>query len=64
MDERTILHRYKSTSHAGVAGGVMMGVWLLYRFYTTHVFRMDLFVILLVMAVVKLAAMAWYRTRN
>ncbi len=61
MDERSALHRYKSTSHAAVAAGLMLGGWFLYEFYARGNFRKDLFIILLVTAGVKLVALAWYR---
>jgi hypothetical protein len=64
MDERQALHRYKSTSHAGVAGAVLMGVWFFYEQVGRGIFRMDLLAIMLAMLVVKLSAMAWYRVRD
>ncbi len=64
MDERFVLHRYKSTSHAAVVGGVALGGWFLYQFYGHHQVRWDLFIILAAMAVTKLSALVWYRLRD
>lgn len=60
-DERFFTHRLKSTSLAGVCGGlVAVGVWA-YRYYVNDVFSWDLFAVASTMATVKLAAMAWFR---
>lgn len=64
IDERFYIHRLKSTSLAGVVGGVLMGVWTLIQFYTKDVFRWDLMVILSAMAVVKLGTMLYFRKFN
>jgi hypothetical protein len=64
MDERWVLHRYKSTSHAAVAAGIMIGGWFLYELYARGNFRKDLFIILLVTAGVKLVALTWYKLRD
>ena len=60
-DERFFTHRLKSTSIAGVCGGlVAVGLWA-YRYYVNDVFSWDLFTVAITMAGVKLAAMAWFR---
>jgi hypothetical protein len=64
VDERFVLHRYKSTSHAAVVGGVALGGWLLFQFYAHHQLRWDLLIILAMMAVTKMSALAWYRLRD
>jgi hypothetical protein len=61
VDERFLMHRLKSTSLAGVVGGVSLGVWFAYLYWGRHEARWDLFVILLVMGAVKLGAMVYYR---
>ena len=59
-DERFFTHRLKSTSLAGVLGGVVaIGLWT-YRYYIDHVWSWDLFAVALTFVGVKLAAMAWY----
>ena len=64
MDERPILHRYKSTSHAGVACALMVMGCFAYQYYGKHEFRTDLSVIAIATAVIKLGFMAWYRLRD
>ncbi len=60
-DERFFTHRLKSTSIAGVCGGlVAVGLWA-YRYYVNDVFSWDLFAVATTIAAVKLAAMAWFR---
>ncbi len=63
-DERFFTHRLKSTSIAGVCGGlVAVGLWA-YRYYVNDVFSWDLFAVGATMAAVKLAAMAWFRLKD
>ena len=64
IDERFLRHRYKSTSHAGVACALMVLGVFAYQFYAKDVFRMDLAVIATATAVIKLGFMAWYRFRD
>ena len=60
-DERFLIHRLKSTSLAGVCGGLLaVGLWA-YSLYALDVWRWDLFAVAATMAAVKLAAMAWFR---
>jgi len=64
MDERAILHRYKSTSHAGVACALMVVGTFAYQYYGKGVFRIDLAVIALATAVIKVGFLLWYRFRD
>jgi hypothetical protein len=60
IDERFLMHRLKSTSLAGVIGALAAaGLWA-YDYYGHHVFRWDLFAVLLTMAAVKISAMLWF----
>ena len=60
-DERFLMHRLRSTSLAGVMGGLLaVGLWA-YHHYANDAWNWDLFAVAVTMAVVKLAAMAWYR---
>ena len=60
-DERFLAHRLKSTSIAGVTGGlVAVGLWA-YQHYVNDIWRWDLFAVAATVAVVKVAAMLWYR---
>ena len=61
VDERYLIHRLRSTSLAGVVTGVLVGLWFLYHYFVRHQPRWDLFVILMIMAVVKVGAMVYYR---
>ncbi len=55
------MHRLRSTSLAGVAGGVVAAGLFAWRYYVDHVWSWDLFAVFITVAAVKLAAMAWYR---
>ena len=60
-DERFFTHRLRSTSLAGVAGGlVAIGLWA-YRYYVNDVWSWDLFAVATTIVTVKLAAMVWFR---
>ncbi len=60
-DERFFTHRLRSTSLAGVVGGVLAVGLFAYNLYAKDIIRWDLFAVGATMMVVKLAAMAWYR---
>jgi hypothetical protein len=60
-DERFLTHRLKSTSIAGVCGGlVAIGLWA-YHYYIDDVWSWDLFAVATTMAAVKISFMIWYR---
>lgn len=61
IDERFLNHRLRSTSVAGMAGGVLAMALFLYRYVTVHVWSWDLLAVGLTIAAVKLALMTWYR---
>lgn len=64
IDERFLRHRLKSTSLAGQVGIVLAaGLWF-YRTFHDHVRSWDLFAIVVAMALVKIAAVVWYRLRD
>ena len=60
IDERFLMHRLKSTSLAGVVGGVSAVGLFAWRYFIGHVWSWDLFAIAVTIVGVKLAAMAWY----
>jgi hypothetical protein len=60
-DERFLTHRLRSTSLAGVIGGMLAVGLFAYRFYITDVWSWDLFAVATAMAAIKLSAMAWFR---
>jgi hypothetical protein len=60
-DERFLMHRLKSTSVAGVTGGlVAVGLWA-HNYYVNGVWRWDLFAVAATIVAVKVAVMIWYR---
>ncbi len=64
VDERFLEHRRRSTSLAGIVGGVLALVLFVYRYYVDHVLELDLLAVGAAFVVVKLAALAWYRLRD
>ena len=64
VDERFLEHRLKSTSTAGIAGGVVAIGLFLYRLIANGVWSWDLLAVGITIAAVKLALMAWYAFRN
>jgi hypothetical protein len=63
-DERFLVHRLKSTSLAGVVGGVTSVAIFTWHYYIDHFWSWDLFAVAAAIVGVKLAAMAWYRLRD
>jgi hypothetical protein len=61
IDERFLTHRLRSTSIAGVTGGIVAMGLFAYRYYADHVWSWDLFAVGATMAVLKMALMVWYR---
>lgn len=64
IDERFVNHRLRSTSLAGIVGGVVAICLFGYRYYVNHVWSWDLFVVIATILIVKLAVMAWYRLND
>ncbi len=64
MDERFILHRYKSTSHAAMAGGVLLGGFFFYYRFARGETHREFALILAAMVVTKLASLLYYRLRD
>jgi predicted membrane-bound spermidine synthase len=60
VDERFLNHRLRSTSLAGIIGGVSASLLFLYRFYVNHVWSWDLLSIAIVIVGVKMGMMLWY----
>ena len=63
-DERFIIHRFYSSRLALGAGLVTILIVLNYEYLVRHNLRWDLIVIAGVMAVVKVAAMVYYRSTH
>lgn len=61
IDERFLTHRRRSTSMAGIVGGVLAISLFAYRYYFENRLSWDLFAVAATIAVVKVALMIWYR---
>ena len=61
VDERFLAHRLRSTSTAGIAGGVLANLLFAWRAYIDHRLDWDLLAVGLTFVVVKLSLMVWYR---
>ena len=61
VDERFLEHRRRSTSIAGVAGGVVAVGLFEYRNLHDHRWDWDLLAVALAIVLVKVAVMIWYR---
>jgi hypothetical protein len=61
IDERFLTHRLRSTSTAGIVGGVLAIVLWFYRYVVDHRWNWDLFAVAVTIAAVKVALMIWYR---
>jgi hypothetical protein len=60
VDERFWVHRQRSTSLAGIAGGVLSICLFEYRYWVNHRWDWDLLAVGLTFVVVKMALMTWY----
>lgn len=60
-DERFLMHRLRATSLAGVVGGVTAALLFGYYYFVRQDPRWDLMAIAVLMAVVKLGTLAYYR---
>jgi hypothetical protein len=61
LDERFLAHRLKSTSLAGVVGGMLAAALFGWRFYVDGMWSWDLLAVAATMAGVKLASLAYLR---
>lgn len=64
IDERFLQHRLKSTSLAGIVGGIFAICLFGYHFYFNHVWSWDLFAVAITIVAVKLLAMIYYRVTD
>lgn len=60
VDERFLEHRRRSSSLAAILGALLAVALFEYRLFHDHVVSWDLFAVVLLMVVVKLAMMLWY----
>ena len=61
FDERFLTHRLRSSSTAGITGGVVATLLFAYRYYVNHVWSWDLLAVSLTVIAVKWGLMLWYR---
>jgi hypothetical protein len=61
IDERFLTHRLRSTSTAGIVGGVVAIILWFYRYVVDHRWDWDLFAVAVTIVAVKVALMIWYR---
>ena len=64
VDERFLNHRLRSTSIAGVIGGVLATCLFAYHYYVDHVLSWDLLAVSVTIVVVKLTVLLWYRLHD
>lgn len=60
IDERFLDRRRRSTSLAGIVGGVFAILLFAYRLYVSHVWSWDLFSVAVTIVGIKLTAMLWF----
>lgn len=61
VDERYLVHRLRATSFGGIAGAFVASGLFLYYWLADQSTRWDLLAVALVMALVKVIALVWYR---
>ncbi len=61
FDERFLMHRLRSSSAAGIAGGVLAILLFAWRFYVDHRWSWDLLAVAIAIVAIKTGLMLWYR---
>jgi hypothetical protein len=61
IDERFLNHRLRSTSLAGIIGGLVAISLFGYRFYANHAWSRDLFIVIATILLVKFSVLTWNR---
>jgi hypothetical protein len=64
LDERFVMHRFKSTRLAVLAGLILLFAFFTYDAVAKDVIRWDLFAVSAAIAVVKMCAMIYYQRTN
>jgi hypothetical protein len=64
LDERFVIHRFKSTRFAVLVGTVLMFAIFTYHIVKHDAIRWDLFAVMLAMALAKVGAMIYLRRTN
>ncbi len=60
-DERFIMYRYYSTRLSMIVGMILIVIWFNYELFVNHNLRLDLAIVVGVMAVTKVLAMLYFR---
>jgi hypothetical protein len=61
IDERFKMHRYASTRIAVTVGVIVAAAWIYYDYFFKDILQLELLIVMLVMAAVKIAAMVYFR---
>jgi hypothetical protein len=64
VDERFFEYRRRSSSTAGIVGGVLAILLFEYRYFVNHLWSWDLFAVGVTFVAVKLALMSWYYLKH
>lgn len=64
VDERFFEYRRRSTSYAGIVGGVVAILLFAYRFYINHIWSWDLLAVALTFVGIKMLMMVWFYLRS
>ena len=61
IDERFLMHRLRSTSRGGIAGGTLALLLFAWHYYHDHFWSWELLAVGLTVVVVKWTTLLWYR---
>jgi hypothetical protein len=64
LDERSLMHRYKSGSWAGQVGALVLAAWFFWDYFSLGTTRWDFLIVIAAMALTKTAAFFWMRYRD
>ncbi len=64
IDERFFEHRRRSTSAAGIAGGILAILLFAWHYYIDHFWSWDLFAVAMTVVVIKITMMAWFSLKR
>ncbi len=64
VDERFLEHRRRSTSMAGIVGALLAVGLFEFRLFHDHVISWDLLSVVVLMVIVKMSMMVWYRIND
>jgi hypothetical protein len=64
FDERFLAHRQRSTSTAGIVGGVASILLFEYRYFVNGILNWDLLAIGVTFVLVKMTLMVWYAVHD